>query len=81
MVKDDCGAIWVKTSRKGDEYLSLTVNGEYYVAFKNEYKKKDSQPDWRILPSEPMRGGAKSADSNKDQASDRSPIPDDDIPF
>lgn len=49
------GALWVKTSKKGTQYMSGTIeiDGQKMniVCFANK-KTKDSQPDYRILPSE-----------------------------
>ena len=73
MEKDDVGAMWIKTSRKGEDYLSITINGERYVAFKNDFKKKDTQPDYRIFESESQTPGEKQTV--------QSSILDDEIPF
>lgn len=45
---DSIGALWVKTSSKG-EYLTGTVNGVRVVCFKNTKKTSDKQPEWRVL--------------------------------
>ena len=55
--KKDIGAIWVKTSAKGDRYLSavVTIEGKKYnvVGFKNNFKEEgSSQPDYRLYESE-----------------------------
>lgn len=51
------GALWIKTSARG-EYMTGTVQiGEIkvkVVAFKNTNKKNQNEPDWRILESKPM---------------------------
>lgn len=50
----DMGALWLKTSKSGDKFFSGTVeiNGEKHgiVIFKNNYKQKENQPDYRIFP-------------------------------
>lgn len=51
------GAIWVKTSKSGNKYISVAVeiNGERInlVGFKNNYKQEGSnQPDYRLFFSE-----------------------------
>lgn len=52
----ELGALWVKTSKKGTQYMSgvIEVNGvkQQIVCFANK-KTKDTQPDYRIMPSEP----------------------------
>jgi len=47
-------AAWNRTSKKGDDYLSITVKDDRYVAFKNGYKTKDNQPDWNVKKSVPL---------------------------
>jgi hypothetical protein len=49
---DEVGAIWVKQGAQG-EYLSLSMNGQYFVAFKNKFKKEAKHPDWVIKKSKP----------------------------
>lgn len=49
--KESCGAMWLKKSKAGNEYFSLQVDGESYVAFLNSYKQ-GAQPDYRIYRSE-----------------------------
>lgn len=52
--RKDSGALWVRTSKQGNKFLSgnLTTNsGELvkFVIFKNSYKTEgSSQPDYRI---------------------------------
>jgi uncharacterized protein (DUF736 family) len=50
--KKDVGAMWLKQTKSGDDFYSLTIEGVKYVAFRNNYKKSDNQPDFRIYPSE-----------------------------
>lgn len=47
---DELGALWIKHSERGD-YMKGTINGEEVVVFRNKFKNKDSQPDWRVLKS------------------------------
>lgn len=57
--KKDIGAIWVKTGKSGNKFLSanITIEGKkyYIVGFKNDYKTEgSSQPDYRLYESEPL---------------------------
>lgn len=49
---DEIGALWVKTSQSGTEYMTGTINNVKVVAFRTR-KTKDSQPDWRVMVSKP----------------------------
>lgn len=56
MSKDpnEIGALWIKESAGGKAYLSGKIEGiGYVVVFKNNNKKSDKQPDYRILKSKP----------------------------
>jgi uncharacterized protein (DUF736 family) len=53
----DIGALWIKESKAGNKFVSIsvTIDGTVHnlVAFKNNYKTEGSnQPDYRIFPSE-----------------------------
>lgn len=52
----EIGALWVKTSKNGNQYMSgvVEIDGVKHqiVCFSNK-KQKPNQPDYRILPSEP----------------------------
>jgi len=50
--EDEIGALWQKTSAKGD-YFTGTVNGVQVVIFPNQFKREDKRPDWRIFKSKP----------------------------
>lgn len=50
--EDEIGALWVKTSARGD-YLTGTINGVKVVVFANTYKTTEKQPDWRVYKSTP----------------------------
>lgn len=55
--KKDIGALWIKESKAGNKFVSIsvTIDGvvRNLVAFKNNYKTEGSnQPDYRIFPSE-----------------------------
>lgn len=51
---DELGALWIKTSAKG-EYMTGTIEGiGGVVVFRNDRKKPgDKTPDWRILKAKP----------------------------
>ncbi len=50
------GALWLKQSRNGIKFLAgeITLAGVKHkiVIFKNKSKKKDSHPDYEILPGQ-----------------------------
>lgn len=54
--ENELGALWARKGEKG-EYLTgvVTIDGTAYqvVAFKNDYKTKPNQPDWRVFKSAP----------------------------
>lgn len=51
---NEIGALWIKKSAGGKAYLSGKIEGiGYVVVFKNNNKKNDKQPDYRILKSKP----------------------------
>lgn len=49
---ESVGAIWIRRSQSGLEYFSISINGESYVAFRNDYKNSDKQPDFKIFKTE-----------------------------
>lgn len=53
---DELGALWIKESARG-EYMTGTINGVKVVCFRNDRKKSDNQPDWRVMKSKPRDGG------------------------
>lgn len=54
--EDELGALWLKDGKNG-KYMSgrIEINGEKIniVVFKNTYKEKENQPDYKILRSRP----------------------------
>lgn len=46
------GALWMKTSKAGNDYFSGKFGEQEIVVFKNNYKEKENQPDFLIYPSE-----------------------------
>lgn len=49
---DELGALWEKETSRGT-MLSGTINGVKVVAFRNDRKTSDNQPDWRVLKARP----------------------------
>jgi uncharacterized protein (DUF736 family) len=62
--KKDIGALWARTSSKGNQFLSgfVQVNGEKYeiIVFQNNKDGNDKRPDYRIFPSGPRIGFSES---------------------
>lgn len=54
--KKKIGAFWERVSKTGTPYLSgvLEIGGRKYkvIAFRNNKKEKDTQPDWQVYDSE-----------------------------
>jgi uncharacterized protein (DUF736 family) len=65
------GAVWQKQSAYGT-YLSISVEIEgvkhNFTAFQNQYKEKDNQPDYRIMPPRRPEEGMKVTTKYEDQA-------------
>jgi hypothetical protein len=83
---DELGALWIKTSGRG-EYMTGTINGEAVVVFRND-KKSDKAPDWRVLKSRPKgesvnrsTGEIHEPVAKRSPAFDESEFPGDDIAF
>jgi uncharacterized protein (DUF736 family) len=52
--QDEIGALWVKTSGKGLEFMSGKINGADVVLFRNTHKQEgEKTPDWRVYKSQP----------------------------
>ena len=60
-MKQDVGAIWVRTSKNGDRYcsISVTIDGKKInlVGFKNKFKDPqnemdEAKPDYRLFESD-----------------------------
>lgn len=54
---DEIGALWIKKSSSGNEFMSgnIEIEGKQIkiVCFYNDKKLSDKQPDWKILISRP----------------------------
>lgn len=65
--RKDIGAMWQRTGKNGI-YFGITIDGVRYMAFKNNYKEKENQPDYRIFPQETnLAGGAFQKRSTNDE--------------
>lgn len=45
--KQSAGAAWVKTTPKG-EVINIVIGDKRYSMWKNSYKKKSTEPDYRL---------------------------------
>ena len=52
--KQSIGA-WDKTTKNCKAYISFTIDGKLYTMWKNEYKVKPTQPDYKIYEAEPLK--------------------------
>jgi hypothetical protein len=52
--KQSIGA-WDKTSKNSKTYISFSIEGKLYTMWKNEYKVKPTQPDYKIYEAEPLK--------------------------
>lgn len=56
MADDSMGALWIKDGKNG-KYMSgvVEIDGVKHniVVFKNNYKERENQPDYRILKPKP----------------------------
>lgn len=48
MAKESVGAIWRKSTKTGKEFLSITIGDKRYTAWLNDYKKKPTEPDFKM---------------------------------
>lgn len=79
------GALWIKTSVKG-EYMTgnITIGNQTVkvVAFKNTNKKNPNEPDWRILESKPLSPTSTTEDARTKQEQTAYPeLPNEEPPF
>ena len=80
--EDELGALWLKDGKNG-KYFSgkITVDGQDIgiVIFKNTYKEKENQPDYKILRSRPRSDApVRQPDNNRTVTAENF---EDDIPF
>lgn len=88
------GAVWMKQSAYGT-YLSISIEIDgvkhNYTAFQNQYKERDNQPDYRIMPPKRPADGMQVTTKYEDQvayvkasqaASNLKPtVTEEDVPF
>lgn len=65
---DEIGALWVRTSAAGKEYMTGEINGEKVVLFRAKASEKG--PAWRVMKSKP-RDGAPAAERESQLPSER----------
>lgn len=81
------GALWKKTSQKGEVLMSgeIEINGvkTKIVVFKNSHKEQEKQPDYNILLSEErgQRPATQEQVTEPKQGSGEQEIRIEDIPF
>jgi len=46
---------WDKITKNSKAYISFTIDGKLYTMWKNEYKVKPTQPDYKIYEAEPLK--------------------------
>lgn len=44
----ELAALWLNEAKDGSKYMSGKINGLNVLVFKNKFKEKDNQPDYRI---------------------------------
>lgn len=55
---DELGALWLKTGKTGEKFLSGIINladgtEQKVLVFPNRHKKTDNHPDYRIIKANP----------------------------
>ncbi len=55
--EDEVGALWEKSGR-GGPYMSGEINGQRVVVFRNDKKRSEKAPDWRVLKAKPKEDEA-----------------------
>jgi len=52
--KQSIGA-WDKSTKNSKTYISFTIEGKLYTMWKNEFKVKSTQPDYKIYEAEQLK--------------------------
>lgn len=73
--EDEAGTIYENTSKAGEVYLRMTINGQRFLAYRNKFKEQDRHPDWKVYIDKPREGGAAVP------APRPAPLTSDDVPF
>jgi hypothetical protein len=60
------GAIWRKTSKKNEEYLSIKIGEVQYVAFLNNKGGVDTRPDFQVYASKPREAQAPASSNDRE---------------
>ena len=84
MAEQSIGALWVKEGKKGKYFTGVVELGDRkvkVVVFKNGYKDKENQPDWRIFESKPMEQRSGGAEKRAKEVLGAADFEDDPIPF
>jgi len=81
------GALWSKQSKGGANYFSGSIEIEgkktQIVVFKNQFKKEEKHPDWKIFVSVPQGQQNKPEPEKQENAEPETASQgvDDDLPF
>lgn len=46
------GGLWLQKDRNGRHYMTGNIQGTKVVVFKNDFKKEDKHPDYRVYVKE-----------------------------
>lgn len=71
--------LWLSTDRKGDKYMAGNCGSLRYWIFKNQNKKKDSDPDYLLKLSQNNK--IKKSNDNNEPLDYDSVEYEDDVPF
>jgi hypothetical protein len=62
--KESIGA-WINKTKEGKEVIKFTINGQRYNMWVNQYKDKNSHPDYKIYEDNWVAPDEKKEDSFK----------------
>ncbi len=71
--------LWTAKSAKGREYLRGSLGGLRVLIFKNEHKRGDKEPDYRLYVTEKKR--PQEEKSKQEVTAPGAELTDDDLPF
>jgi hypothetical protein len=77
------GALWMRKSKKGLEYLTGVVNGVRLVAFPTTRKRQRNSPDYQVFneTAAPTKKDEREAPKQKDEKEEASTSDENDRPF